>query len=165
MCCGTCSSAGHDVTGIDVLPTRRSGAIQMDLRDPKLVEQIPEGATLIHLAAVSTDSLCKTNPLEAWTSISPARCDSPQAALEANCEQFVFASSEWVYGDVANDEMQRESSPIDVTRITVSLRVQQISGRADACLSGLPNVTILRFGIIYGPREKTGRRLRACWNQ
>ena len=39
--------------------------MRVDLRDPHLEEHVPEVATVIHLAAVSTDPLCKANPLEA----------------------------------------------------------------------------------------------------
>src|SRR5580692_1150448 len=60
-----CEKAGHEVSGIDVAPSSRPGVARADLRDPHLEEHLPEGATVIHLAAVSTDPLCKANPSEA----------------------------------------------------------------------------------------------------
>jgi UDP-glucose 4-epimerase len=65
----------------------------------------------------------------------------------------IFASSEWVYGDVANNEVQTEDRPIDVTRMGSEYAFTKAVG--EQCLrliAKLPAVTVLRFGIVYGPR-------------
>ena len=149
-----CLRAGHKVSGIDVAPSRRPDVAQVDLRDPHLEEHLPEGATVIHLAALSTDSLCKANPLEALDVNLTGTLRLAQAALRKKCPQFLFASSEWVYGDVANNEIQKEDRPIDATRIASLYAFSKLTGERVLAFSGLENVTILRFGIVYGPREK-----------
>jgi nucleoside-diphosphate-sugar epimerase len=145
---------GHSVTGIDVVPSTRKGCRQLDLRDPRLAEAIPEGAVVLHLAAISTDPLCRANPLEALDVNVTGTLRLAQAAVRRGCRQFIFASTEWVYGDVSNDGVQVEDQPIDVTRIPSVYAFSKVAGERILVFSGLPNVTILRFGIIYGPRER-----------
>ena len=59
--------------------------------------------------------------------------------------QFIFASSEWVYDEFRNDEIKNEDSSINI-----------FNHKSEYALSKLVqndfNITILRFGIIYGPR-------------
>lgn len=145
---------GHEVTGMDVVPSRRPGCRQLDLRDPALVDAIPEGATVVHLAAVSTDPLCRADPLASFDVNITGTIRVAQAALARRCTQVVFASTEWVYGDVANDGAQLEDDPIDVTRIPSAYAFSKVAGERVLAFSGLQNVTVLRFGIIYGPRGR-----------
>jgi nucleoside-diphosphate-sugar epimerase len=151
---GAIEAAGHSVTGIDALRSTTPGCRQLDLRDPGLPAAIPEGAVIVHLAAISTDPLCRANPLEALDVNVTGTLRLAQAAVQRKCRQFIFASTEWVYGDVANDALQVEDQPIDVTRIPSVYAFSKVAGERVLAFSGLPNVTILRFGIIYGPREK-----------
>ena len=147
-------AAGHSVTGIDAVPSTTPGCRQLDLRDPGLPAVIPEGAVIVHLAAISTDPLCRANPLEALDVNVTGTLRLAEAAVQRRCRQFIFASTEWVYGDVANDALQVEDQLIDVTRIPSVYAFSKVAGERILAFSGLPNVTILRFGIIYGPREK-----------
>ena len=147
-------AAGHEVGGIDVIPSRLAGCRRMDLRDAALADAIPEGATVIHLAAVSTDPACRADPLGAFDVNIGGTINVARAARARNCQQFIFASTEWVYGDVANEGVQLEDDPIDVTRIPSAYAFSKVAGERILAFSGLQNVTVLRFGIIYGPREK-----------
>jgi nucleoside-diphosphate-sugar epimerase len=147
-------ASGHEVSGIDAVPSRRPGCRRVDLRDAALADAIPEGATVVHLAAISTDPLCRANPLESLDVNITGTIRVAQAAIARGCPQLVFASTEWVYGDVANDGVQLEDDPIDVTRIPSAYAFSKVAGERVLAFSGLPNVTVLRFGIIYGPRGK-----------
>ena len=148
------AAAGHQLSGIDAAPPTREGGIQMDLRDPRLAEQIPAGATIIHLAAVSTDPLCKADPLGGFDINIAGTIQLAKAAALRGASQFIFASTEWVYGDVSNSAVQTEDQPIDLARIQGSYALSKLVGENVLRLSGLPNVTVLRFGIVYGPRRK-----------
>lgn len=147
-------AAGHSVTGIDAVSSTRPACRRMDLRDPGLAAAIPDGAIIVHLAAVSTDPLCRADPLEALDVNVTGTLRLAQAAVSRHCRQFLFASTEWVYGDVPNDGVQLEDQPLDVTRIPSAYAFSKVAGERILAFSGLPNVTILRFGIIYGPRER-----------
>jgi len=148
------SLAGHELSGIDTAPPSREGAVQMDLRDPQLATCIPEGAVVIHLAAVSTDPLCKADPLAGFDVNISGTINLAKAAAAKGAVQFIFASTEWVYGDVSNSAVQTESQAIDVGAIQGSYAVSKLGGENILRLSGLQNVTVLRFGIVYGPRRK-----------
>ena len=147
-------AAGHSVTGIDTVASSRPACRRMDLRDPGLADAIPDDAAIIPLAAVSTDPLCRANPLESLDVNVTGTLRLAQAAVARHCRQFLFASTEWVYGDVPNDGVQLEDQPLDVTRIPSVYAFSKVAGERVLAFSGLPNVTILRFGIIYGPRER-----------
>lgn len=151
---GALEAAGHRVTGIDAAPSTRPGCRQLDLRDPSIADAIPEGSVVIHLAAISTDPLCRANPLEAIDVNVTGTLRLAQAAVRQRCRQFIFASTEWVYGDVSNDGVQVEDQPIDATRMSSVYAFSKVAGERVLAFSGLPNVTILRFGIIYGPRDR-----------
>lgn len=151
---GILEAAGHRVTGIDAAPSARPGCRQLDLRDPSIADAIPTGGVVIHLAAISTDLLCRANPLEAIDVNVTGTLRLAQAAVQQKCRQFIFASTEWVYGDVSNDGVQVEEQPIDATRISSVYAFSKVAGERVLAFSGLPNVTILRFGIIYGPRDR-----------
>ncbi len=145
---------GHELSGIDAAPPSRKGAVQMDLRDPRLAACIPEGAVVIHLAAVSTDPLCRADPLAGFDVNVSGTLNLAKAAAAKRAVQFIFASTEWVYGDVSNSAVQTESQAIDVGAIQGSYAVSKLVGENVLRLSGLQNVTVLRFGIVYGPRGK-----------
>ena len=147
-------AAGHNVTGIDAVSSTRPACRRMDLRDPGLADAVPDGAVIIHLAAISTDPLCRADPLEALDVNLTGPLRLAHAANLRHCRQFLFASTEWVYGDVPNDGVQLEDRPLDVTRIPSTYAFSKVAGERILAFSGLPNVTILRFGIIYGPRER-----------
>ena len=147
------TDAGHEVSGVDVASPSHPAAAQMDLRDERLGDCIPEGATVIHLAAVSTDSLCKADPLTALDININGTLQVARACLRRNAAQLLFASSEWVYGDVANDEIQTEESAIDATRIGSLYAFSKLAGERILRFSGIANVSVLRFGIVYGPKR------------
>jgi nucleoside-diphosphate-sugar epimerase len=72
----------------------------------------------------------------------------------------VFASTEWVYGDTG-PEAVNEDTPIDANRIGGEYALTKLAGErllAMGARDGL-RVTVLRFGIVYGPRED-----RSTWS-
>ena len=147
-------NSGHEVSGIDVVPSSRPTCRKLDLRDAALADVIPDGATVVHLAAVSTDPACRADPLGAFDVNIGGTINVARAALARKCPQLIFASTEWVYGDVANEGVQLEDDAIDVTRIPSAYAFSKVAGERVLAFAGLANVTVLRFGIIYGPREK-----------
>jgi nucleoside-diphosphate-sugar epimerase len=146
-------SAGYELSGIDVAERVRNGSIRMDLRDPNLVDVIPEGAKVIHLAALSTDGLCSANQHEALGVNVGGTVNLIGAAIRRKSPQFVFASTEWVYGDVENDGIQLESDQLDLRGIKSYYALTKKIGEEIIAVSRLDCSTILRFGIVYGLRK------------
>jgi UDP-glucose 4-epimerase len=143
---------GHDVSGVDLAPPTKKGSTKFDLRDPNLPDFIPERATVIHLAAVSTDPLCKADPLNGFDINVAGTINVAKAATKRNASQFIFASTEWVYGNVRNDEEQNEDYPILIEKIQGPYAISKLIGENILRTSNLPNTTILRFGIVYAAR-------------
>ena len=150
-----CDELGIAVSGIDSVPSpnQRPGFVVGDIRSPELVDLLPRGSVVVHLAAVSRDSDCRSDPLSALDVNVCGTLNLLAASRKSNARQIVFASSEWVYGDVGNDEIQVEDQQIDITQMTSLYAVSKIVGEQTLRLDDSAiDKTLLRFGIIYGPR-------------
>jgi UDP-glucose 4-epimerase len=146
---------GAKVVPLDSNPSFET-TVSVDIRDPKISDFIPENAIVIHLAALSTDQQCRENPERAVEVNVLGSLNLAEACRRKNASQMVFASSEWVYGDIDGDEIKSEISPIDLTKLTSVYAVTKAVSEA-FLRSGLgpENSTILRFGIVYGPRDSS----------
>lgn len=148
-------AAGEPWVGIDTIAVHPRTQ-RADIRDAGVADLIAEGGTLIHLAALSRDADCRRNPREAFDVNVNGTLNLVEAARSRGVRQFIFASSEWVYGEVANEEVQVEDAPLDATRLVSEYALTKLAGErllAGAARRGdFPSVTVLRFGIVYGPR-------------
>jgi nucleoside-diphosphate-sugar epimerase len=145
-----------EIFGIDCLAGADTAAA-VDVRDRKLAAILPERLdAVVHLAAVSRDGDCRNEPIEAFDVNVGGTLNVAQACIDQQARQLIFASSEWVYGEIESDGVQVEGQPIDATRIGGEYALSKLVGErvlAMASGRGLRNVTVLRFGIVYGPRE------------
>jgi len=139
--------------GVDVLASEDPNVSRIDICDSALVERIPRDSVIIHLAAISRDSDCAKNPLLANRVNIEGTLNVLECAKKKGARQLIFASSEWVYGQVSNDSEQHESDEIHVQRLDSIYAITKALGEQYLKLlrSDL-DATILRFGIIYGPR-------------
>ena len=162
-----CRQHGIDFVGVDVV--RGSESLACDIQSPAVADVIPEGAdALIHLAAISRDQDCRRDPVAAFNVNIGGTLNLAQAAAARKVKQFVFASSEWVYGGVQPGVVQKEDDPIDITRMVSEYAISKIVGERMLGLAhqrGLCPVTALRFGIIYGPRAKPGNFLEGLFHE
>ena len=160
-----CKEMGIDAVGIDSAAIAESYSTQADIRDPEIAGLIPEGATVVHLAAISRDPDCRADPRTAFDVNVNGTLNVASAAEKRKAAQLIFASSEWVYGDVANDGVQLENHPIDVTQMKSEYALTKIVGEQVLRLTcKLPAVTVLRFGIVYGPRPSNWSAVEALFN-
>jgi len=153
-----CESLGIKFTGVDLAPSSAPGTHVMDMLDPKVADLIPEGAdALVHLAAISRDKDCRDNPRQAFDINVNGTVNLMKAAKARNVKQFIFASSEWVYGNVGGS-VQREDDPIDITKVFSEYAITKLAGeqllRCAVERGDFMPTTVLRFGIVYGPRPK-----------
>lgn len=160
-----CDAVGQELTGIDGAASTAPRIQKADIRDPAITDLIPEGATVVHLAAISRDPDCRADPRTAFDVNVTGTLNMAAAAQKRGAHQFIFASSEWVYGGVRNDEIQREDQPIDITAMTSEYAISKIV--AEQCLKlsfRIPAMTILRFGIVYGPRSGNWSAVESLFN-
>jgi len=148
-----CRERGIPYVGVDVLASQDPNVSRIDICDSALDERIPRDSVIIHLAAISRDSDCAKNPLLANRVNIEGTLNVLECAKKKGARQLIFASSEWVYGQVSNDSEQHESDEIHVQRLDSIYAITKALGEQYLRLlrSDL-DVTILRFGIIYGPR-------------
>jgi len=148
-----CKDKNISYSGVDIAASEDSNISKIDICDVELSELIPFESVVIHLAAISRDPDCAKNPSLANKINVEGTLNVLRSAKLKDCRQLIFASSEWVYGQVSNDAEQHESDEIHIQRLDSIYAITKAVGehylkllREDLA------VTILRFGIIYGPR-------------
>ncbi|MBU4184755.1 MAG: NAD(P)-dependent oxidoreductase [Proteobacteria bacterium] len=162
-----CEKAGIDVVGVDVVENPKPNLYKKDLRDHDLSDFIPEQVdAIVHLAALSRDSDCVNNAYDCFDINVMGTLNLIKAAQKRKAKQFIFASSEWVY-DFTSGEEKYEDSVIDLASHTSEYALSKLVSEAnlrqqynhDFC-----PVTILRFGIIYGPRKHNWSAVESILN-
>jgi UDP-glucose 4-epimerase len=148
--------ADNQVVAIDTVEPSAPNGMAMDIRAPELLDCIPRLAdAIVHLAAVSRDPDCAADPRQAFDINVTGTANVIAAAQARGVKQVVFASSEWVYGDVTGQQVQAETSVIDTSAVLNEYAATKLAGEMAlnvAVRRGLAGGTVLRFGIIYGPR-------------
>lgn len=143
---------------VDLKQDLKLGVLGADIRSREISSLIPEGAdAIIHLAGLTRDPDCKNRASECFDVNVMATLNLIDACEARQIKQFIFASTEWVYGPFAPDEVKDEMTLIDLTQLTSEYALSKLVSEANLrqkYAHGFCPVTILRFGIIYGPREK-----------
>jgi UDP-glucuronate decarboxylase len=129
------------------------GASQaIDILDAELADFIPEGCTVIHLAAVSSDAECKKNPISALRVNVEGVSKLVRACNKARAQRIIFASSEWIYGDFGLSPALTEGTDVSFESLKSLYASTKLYGEwLVANLAEIPYVA-LRFGIVYGAR-------------
>lgn len=157
----------YKIIGFDTVNTKSNEYIfhQIDIRNSNIEELIPENAdAVIHLAALSRDADCKGKSFECFDINVMGTLNLIRAAIKKNVKQFIFASSEWVYNEFKEDEIKDEESFIDISKHTSEYALSKLvseSNLRQINQQGFRNITILRFGIIYGPRKNNWSAVEA----
>lgn len=160
-----CADLGVKYQGVDIVASEDPNISQMDICDTNLSKIIPEGAIVVHLAAVSRDSDCAANPTLANKINIEGTLNLLRSAQKQNAGQMIFASSEWVYGQVSNDDEQRESDDLRIDLLdSVYAITKAIGEQYLRLLRNDTDVTVLRFGIIYGPRPSNWSAVESLYN-
>ena len=148
-----CVEQGISYCGVDIFDSEDANIFKIDICDEALGEAIPTDAVVVHLAAISRDPDCAKNPLLANKINVEGTLNVLKCAKVKNASQLIFASSEWVYGQVSNDSEQTEFDEIQIQRLDSIYAITKALGEQYLrLLRDDLDVTVLRFGIIYGPR-------------
>ncbi len=151
-----CRNAGIGYVGFDMATSDDPNQERLNICDPEVDGAIPEGTdAIIHLAAISTEKACRENPRLAFDVNVGGTLNLLKAAQKRNVKQVIFASSEWVYGEVANGAVQREETFIDANGVSSEYALTKLAGERVLWMANAReslSCTVLRFGIVYGPR-------------
>jgi nucleoside-diphosphate-sugar epimerase len=143
-----CSAEGRTVVATDV-----SLHPDWNILNPQIADMIPEGSIVIHLAALSDNKQCDADPDEAWRINVEGTGNLARAAQRRKCKQFILASSEWVYEGLEGPCPETRS----LTESNQGVYARTKMWAEKTLLFTLPEqATILRFGIVYGPRKEAG---------
>lgn len=154
---------GVEVVRIDAAGT--DGAHAVDIRSPEVADLIPASSRIVHLAALSTSGSCKSDAATAASVNIVGTLNLAQAAKAAGAKQFVFASTEWVYGSSGSDDPTYEDMPIDIGSLTDTYAITKVAAERLLKSSGLfEDLVILRFGIVYGPRTANWSAVESLLN-
>ena len=161
----------YDIIGFDSLKPNNSTYEfhQIDIRNPEIHKLIPHNTDiLIHLAALSRDPDCKNKAVECFDVNVMGTLNLIKATNLNNVKQFIFASSEWVYDKFVNSEEKNEDSEINIANHSSEYALSKLvteSNLRQQYSNGFCNVTILRFGIIYGPRKSNWSAVESILSQ
>jgi nucleoside-diphosphate-sugar epimerase len=149
---------GFDVIGIDIKKSFNLDCkqLELDLVSQDFYDKIPSESTIIHLASLSTDSMCRENPILAIDANLRATSLVLENAKKSNAAHFLFASSEWVYPERPEVTEQRERDHLDLADLNSLYAMTKLFGESLIRSTSLVPYTILRFGIVYGPRIAPG---------
>jgi UDP-glucose 4-epimerase len=152
-----CEAKGIEVAGVDLVATGKTGCSVADIRNASVAEKIPSGVdAVIHLAAMSRDPDCKDKAYACFDCNVMGTLNLMDAAKARGARQFIFASTEWVYDRFEEGVVKQEDDPIDMSRLTSEYALSKLVSEANLRQKfqrGFCPVTILRFGIVYGPRK------------
>jgi nucleoside-diphosphate-sugar epimerase len=144
------------VVTLDAVDAAGGDHVVADILDPEIAGCLPEGLNaVVHLAAVSRDADCARDPRRA-IEVNVIGARNVYAAAHARgARQMILASSEWVYGEVAEGP-QTEDTPIDLGRIRSEYALTKVMAEQFLRIAkrdlGTTTLTVLRFAIVYGPR-------------
>ncbi|MDO8435941.1 MAG: NAD(P)-dependent oxidoreductase, partial [bacterium] len=140
---------------------------EFDIRKKEIADLIPEGVdAIVHLAALSSDTLCRGRASDCFDVNVMATLNLMDAAEKKKAKQFIFASSEWVYDNCFDNETKTEDSFINIANHTSEYALSKLVSEANLRQKyqhGFCPVTILRFGIIYGPRKEGGSAVESLF--
>jgi nucleoside-diphosphate-sugar epimerase len=77
-------------------------------------------------------------------------------AMKSKAPHLIFASSEWVYPELSNIIAQNEKDELKITSLNSLYAMTKLFGESLIRVDSKVPYTILRFGIVYGPRFPPG---------
>jgi len=166
-----CKQENIEVIGIDVIPKQDLDYEyhQADIKSPKIAEHIPDKIDIvIHLAALSRNPDCKRKAYECFENNVMGTLNLIKCILNKNVKQFIFASSEWVYDEFLDNEPKNENYPINSQNLTSEYALSKLTSEINLhqqFMQGFCDITILRFGIIYGPRKSNWSAVESIASQ
>jgi len=163
-----CDKDNLDYVSVDIADVAAPNYRVADIRSKDIADLIPENAdAVIHLAALSRDPDCKNKGYECFDTNVMSTLNLIDAAEKRKVKQFIFASTEWVYGPFAEGEVKDEKTVIDITKLDSEYALSKLvseSNLRQKFSHGFCPVTILRFGIIYGARKQNWSAVESIFN-
>jgi len=144
------------VVGIDKIKKTNNTDIELDICSDQLLNiNLKNIDKIIHLAALSRDADCKNNSKKCFETNVLGTLNIIELCEKINAKQLIFASTEWVYDNFSKNTYKTEDDTININNINSEYALSKLVSEHNLrqkCLNGFCNTTVLRFGIVYGPR-------------
>jgi len=150
-----CIMRGVEVVGIAANRSDLSSCSVVDIRDKAIANYIPMNVdAVVHLAALSHHTDWRGQLMRTFDVNVMGTLNLIEAARRRHAQQFIFASSEWVYDYCDSETEKREADTIDVTALASEYALTKLVCEIvlrQAYQQGFCPVSILRVGNTYGP--------------
>jgi UDP-glucose 4-epimerase len=149
---------GHSVRILDLTlsPWHPEAETELgSITEPDVVDRAVAGCdAVVHLAAVADVNHVHRGPAGAENVNTRGTANVLDAARRAGVERVVYGSTTWVYSDCPDDEVDEDTAVPPPTHLYTATKLAgELYCKAYAESYGL-SVSILRFGIPYGPRAR-----------
>jgi nucleoside-diphosphate-sugar epimerase len=157
----------YNIIGIDFIKKSKNTRFRIDITKDFIKKfNATKIDYIIHLASISRDQDCSKDPIKCFKTNVIGTLNLIKLANIKKIKNFVFASTQWVYDYSSNKEIKNNNSLINIQNIhseyALSKLVSEINLKQNYKKNKI-NSTILRFGIIYGPRENNLSALEAIF--
>ena len=157
----------YNIIGIDFIKKSKNTKFKIDIAK-NFIEKFNTTKIdyIVHLASVSRDQDCAKDPIKCFKTNVIGTLNLIKLANIKKVKNFIFASTQWVYDYSSNKEIKNNNSLINIQNVhseyALSKLVSEINLKQNFKKNKI-NSTILRFGIIYGPRENNLSALEAIF--
>jgi len=150
-----CDQFGIDWIGLDVSGNSNCKIFQCDIRNENIKYYLKKGDCIIHLAAISSDKLANYDVNACYDVNVTGTLNLFNRAIEAGANKFIFASTEWVYGDNCEIILTEDDFPSLANLKSEYAKSKLLSEFfLNARTNEAIEIVILRFGILFGVRNK-----------
>jgi|LakMenEpi03Aug12_release.lakeMendotaPanAssembly.Ray.scaffolds.fasta_scaffold60037_6 nucleoside-diphosphate-sugar epimerase len=149
---------------------RGNNFFSADIRNKNFFKKLPKNIDIIiHLAAVSREKDCSNNIANCYLTNVVGTLNIIEATKEMNIKKIIFASTEWVYPDKIARAKADEDTFIDYNLLTSDYAKSKLISEKHLMnfynSTNKTDVTILRFGIIYGNRNSNWSAVESLFNE
>ena len=157
----------YNIIGIDFIKKSKNTKFKIDITK-NFTEKFNTVKIdyIVHLASISRDQDCAKDPIKCFKTNVIGTLNLIKLANIKKVKNFIFASTQWVYDYSSNKEIKNNNSLVNIQNVhseyALSKLVSEINLKQNFKKNKI-NSTILRFGIIYGPRENNLSALEAIF--
>jgi UDP-glucose 4-epimerase len=127
---------------------------EVDISSNDINSLLTPDSILIHLAAVSNNNDFDLSPSLALNTNIVGTQNLSEISASKKIRHLIFASSEWIYPEMAEPVPLEETNILDLHSIKSKYGLSKLFSEIMLRQTSLVPTTILRFGIVYGPRPK-----------
>ena len=153
----------------DIKPIKKKNYFKLDISSKNFIKNFPKDIDLIiHLAAISNDQDCKKNKKKCFKKNISGTKNILKVIKLYNIKKLIFASTEWVYHDELAENCSEENPILYLKKLKSLYALSKLKFKFDLKKFYLKNridISILRFGIIYGNRKKKGSAVETIFHQ